>query len=895
MVVVALVGLTSLVLTVLAALGVCRVLVVASGSMAPSLHPGDLVVSRLVPAGDLRPGQVVTFSDASRSGALITHRVVSVQAHAGRIEVVSRGDANSAEERWDAVPTAHVGLLAARVPAVGRVLPRGGPGGVPTALLGVPLVLAGVWPCAGSGPAPRRRPAAPQQLLAAHRGRRGRAGRPRCVADGRRLLVGGDQRELAVVRRRLLAPAGIGTAASGLDAQVPLSWNSLPWATEYQVQRRTNGSGSWSTTSWAASTSSTVPGSTNNLSYEFQVQARNGGGPSAWSSSVVATPRQWAQVSAGASHSCAVTVSGRAYCWGDDSFGEIGDGTDRRATTGPGSRGHDDGVDGHQRREDRRRLQLHLRGHHGRPGLLLGHQQLRPARRRHVHQPVGADPGGHRHRVDHDERGAASTGTSSTPAQSRPGGGPTARVTTPCGQLGDPASRFSSVTTPVAVDTSTGLTTTNVASLSVGSYHTCAVTTGGQAYCWGDNIWGQLGNTSGAFWQTTPIAVSTGAGLTATRSISAGDDNTCAVSTGGQAYCWGQNFYGEIGDGTNTASNTPVAVATSTGLTATERGPGDRRRVVRLRGLTTAGAVYCWGDDSQGQLGDGATTGQQLPTPAATGTGLDGTNGAGISLGFYHACAVTTITPAGHGGRVYCWGWNSSGVLGDGTTTPRHAPAAIATTPIPSDVPDVPTGLAGANDEDAQVSLTFTGVGGATDYQARWRVGAGAWTTTGVLGRQPPGRARSDRTAPSTSCSCGPTTPPASAPGPASVTATPLGPPPGLYAPSGLETQIPVSWGTEAGATDYQVQLAHQRLRPLDGDRLDDGSTSTTLTGLTNDTTYEVQAQARDANGVSAWSASMLATPRRWASVSTGFDHTCAVTMSWRAYCWGGDDVRPAR
>jgi alpha-tubulin suppressor-like RCC1 family protein len=96
--------------------------------------------------------------------------------------------------------------------------------------------------------------------------------------------------------------------------------------------------------------------------------------------------------------------------------------------------------------------------------------------------------------------------------------------------------------------------------VSSGSDHTCGVTTGNVAYCWGLNNIGQLGEGSGAFRRVRPMAVAGGLRYEA---VSTGADgrHSCGVTTGDQAYCWGYNFRGQLGDGTTTDRSTPVAVA----------------------------------------------------------------------------------------------------------------------------------------------------------------------------------------------------------------------------------------------------------------------------------------------------------------------------------------------
>lgn len=113
--------------TCLAAAGVLlglgfRPLVVRSGSMEPAIRTGDLIFTRMVPARDIEPGDVVTFRDPSRSGELVTHRAISVRRAGRSIDVRTRGDANTGEESWSIDRTGRVGRYAFRVPGAGFVL-----------------------------------------------------------------------------------------------------------------------------------------------------------------------------------------------------------------------------------------------------------------------------------------------------------------------------------------------------------------------------------------------------------------------------------------------------------------------------------------------------------------------------------------------------------------------------------------------------------------------------------------------------------------------------------------------------------------------------------------------------------------------------------------------------
>lgn len=217
------------------------------------------------------------------------------------------------------------------------------------------------------------------------------------------------------------------------------------------------------------------------------------------------------------------------------------------------------------------------------------------------------------------------------------------------GELGDGSTTDRS--TPVAV-----LGGLSFATLSAGTVHTCGLTTGGGVYCWGSNAHGQLGNGSTTD-SPTPVAVSGGLSFTA---LSAGGDHTCGLTTGGAAYCWGSNGNGQLGNSSTTDRSSPVAV--SGGLSFVTVSAGG----VHTCGLTTSGAAYCWGSNSNGQLGTGSTT--DSPIPMAVSGGL---SFATVSAGYLHTCGLTA------GEAVYCWGYNFAGQLGDGTTTDRTSPVAV--------------------------------------------------------------------------------------------------------------------------------------------------------------------------------------------------------------------------
>ncbi|HET7234345.1 MAG TPA: Ig-like domain-containing protein [Longimicrobium sp.] len=200
-----------------------------------------------------------------------------------------------------------------------------------------------------------------------------------------------------------------------------------------------------------------------------------------------------------------------------------------------------------------------------------------------------------------------------------------------------------------------------LAQVAAGANHTCGVTAGGKAYCWGPNLTGQLGNgqigATAAFYRNTPAAVS--GGLTFA-SISSGASRSCGVTADHAAYCWGNNDFGALGKGdtVHAVVPTPVSGGIQWAVVAASRDHGC--------GLDTAGQAWCWGHNHLGQLGNGGGADSHVPVPV-----LGSHTFASISSTWDHTCAVDT------GGAAWCWGYNLRGALGDATFTTRAEPARV--------------------------------------------------------------------------------------------------------------------------------------------------------------------------------------------------------------------------
>ena len=317
-------------------------------------------------------------------------------------------------------------------------------------------------------------------------------------------------------------------------------------------------------------------------------------------------------VSVGMNFACGIGPSGTVYCWGDNAFGELGDGT---------------------------------RTQHANPA---------PVSSPLAFQSVTA---GYDHVCGLAANGDAYCWGNNGSAQ-----------------IGAVTTGYA--TTPTKV--SGGL---SFVALSAGGYHTCGITMDGRAYCWGGNYNGELGTGLQNSTEHTPREVS---GALKFVSISAGGSQSCGIVSGGTAYCWGYNGQGQLGLGSSSVQriSTPAVVAGNLAFASITAG------WLHTCGLTTAGAAYCWGDNTQGELGTGAPQSSDRPVSVAGGFQFQSLGAASTfvqSNNYYyygpattdaHTCGVTTA------GVAYCWGSNSNGQLGAGiSVTNALTPLKVAGQP----------------------------------------------------------------------------------------------------------------------------------------------------------------------------------------------------------------------
>lgn len=216
--------------------------------------------------------------------------------------------------------------------------------------------------------------------------------------------------------------------------------------------------------------------------------------------------------------------------------------------------------------------------------------------------------------------------------------------------------------------------------IAAGYDFNCALTFDARVYCWGTNTGGKLGDGTTTT-QSTPVPLAQGAipSNVTIKQVAAGYGHACALGSDGKVYCWGDNSNRQLGDGTTTGRLTPVAVlqgAIPAGVTAVSLMTGNFHNCI----IGSDTRVYCWGNNSAGQLGDGTGTSKSSPVALAQGAIPNGVTIAQLAGGGSHTCARASD------GNAYCWGFNSTGQLGDGTVVSRSSPTLVTQGAIPAGV-----------------------------------------------------------------------------------------------------------------------------------------------------------------------------------------------------------------
>jgi alpha-tubulin suppressor-like RCC1 family protein len=449
------------------------------------------------------------------------------------------------------------------------------------------------------------------------------------------------------------APA-IGSAAAGVGSATvsftPPASNGNSPITGYTATSAPGG-----ITASATGSPITFTGLNPGATYTFTVTATNAVGnslPSAASNSV--RPLAASAVAAGSSHACTV-VTGGVKCWGNNSYGQLGNNSGLNSLVAVAAIATDSGATAVTAGNDYTCAVVNAgvkcwgRNHLGQ----LGNNRILDSP-----IPVVAIAAG-------GNVTAVAAGSQHTCAVV--GGGVQCWGDNAFGQLGEGSNQNSSVpVTAIAAGS-------NVTAVSAGVSHTCAVVDGG-VKCWGENVSGQLGNY-GTFNSNIPTTAITG-GSNAT-AVAAGGSHTCAV-VNTSVQCWGANFFGQLGDNSNTSQLVPVQVI----------GAGNGASAVAANfGYTCAlvnDGVLCWGYNLNGQLGNNTNANSLIPVTAIAA----GSNVTAVAAGNGHACATVN-------GGVRCWGDNVYGQLGNNSNTNSPVPVAVIFPAVLPGAPIIGSAIAG--------------------------------------------------------------------------------------------------------------------------------------------------------------------------------------------------------
>jgi len=230
-----------------------------------------------------------------------------------------------------------------------------------------------------------------------------------------------------------------------------------------------------------------------------------------------------------------------------------------------------------------------------------------------------------------------------------------------CGDANDPGTVPAQPSPALSTTKSPTIHITAWASVSSGTYHTCAIDSDYYyPWCWGWNSYGQLGSGNTAEY-ITPHMVSF-LGMDSWAQISAGQGFSCARKTIGEVWCWGDNNSGQVGDGTTIQRWAPVQVGSSTNWLSVNAGG------VHACGLLNNHTIWCWGNNGHGQMGNGIIGGF-YSSPVK----VRGTNWKSLSTGGQHTCAIKKD------GTLWCWGHNDEGMIGNGNLKDQKVPVKITT------------------------------------------------------------------------------------------------------------------------------------------------------------------------------------------------------------------------
>lgn len=238
------------------------------------------------------------------------------------------------------------------------------------------------------------------------------------------------------------------------------------------------------------------------------------------------------------------------------------------------------------------------------------------------------------------------------------------------GQLGNGSNASSGF--PVAVVTSGVLSGKTIKSMEAGTGNVCAIASDDKVYCWGGGGGGGALGNGATLDSNVPVAVSTAGVLNnkTIKAVASGNFFSCVIASDDKVYCWGNNFGGKLGNGTISNTSVPTAVNMSgvlVGKTVKQLSAGSEHMCV----IASDDKIYCWGFGGTGQLGNGGTSQSTVPVAVTMNGVLNGKTAKYLASGYSHSCVIASDD------RVYCWGYNINGQLGNNSTTQSNVPVAV--------------------------------------------------------------------------------------------------------------------------------------------------------------------------------------------------------------------------
>ena len=568
-----------------------------------------------------------------------------------------------------------------------------------------------------------------------------------------------------------------------------------------------------------------------------------------------ATDDTYLQVSVGNDSACGVTNSGRAYCWGKGSSGQLGNDASVTSTT-PVLVAQGD-------RQVNETFRLVSVGN----GFACGLTSLGRAFcwGSNMDGQLGI---GNRMSTDVPTAVVGSLTLRSLSVGEATSCGVATDDSVYCwgsdrnGQMGTGSRGFLPATSPSRVSGGALAAAPAMASVSVGREHICAVALSGAAYCWGSNSFGQLGNGSTAY-VVAPVLVT---GSLSFRSVAAGEASSCGGTSDDSIYCWGSNSSGQLGTGNTNNQPSPQQVVTS-GVLSGQRAVAVSVFARTACALTQSGLVACWGDNDRGQVGDGSVMNRSAPTAVIDGVKPQGAAWSSVSAGDSVSCATSA-------GQTYCWGERQSGGLGNGTDT------------VVADPVDMVAGQMGASESLTTVSGGFESSCGIGSSRWVYCWGSGA---SGQLGNG------------STSTTYAPQ---AIAQGPVPAATQFRDVTNGLRFGCALSTSGSVyCWGWNDGGqlgigtsrddTSVPVEVV-DGMKPADDTWLAVSAGTVSACGIADDDSaycwgYNVRGQL----GIGTSGNTTYGEPQkvgsalRWKRISVGDAFACGIAIDDSAYCWG--------